>query len=328
MESIELQKLFFQHVKTKVNNHVSFVEEIADLLGISTDSAYRRIRGEKPISFEEIQRLCRKFQISLDHILSLDSNSTVFYGNWLGTENFDFEKYLTDMLLHLTSIVNTENKIMYYETKDIPPFHHFQFPELAKFKYFFWMKTILSYPEYSKMSYEDCNLKDSFNKTGLDIIKTYNKIPSVEIWSAETITSSIHQIEFYRESGVFKKKETISAVYDQLLNLVNHIEAEAEAGEKFLFGEQPKGEKDNFNIYFNEVFLGHNTILVDAADSKTVFINHGILNYMVTRDKHFCEATKKTLENTIKKSSLISIVNEKERHRYFQLLRDKIEEKR
>ena len=206
MESIELQKLFFQHVKTKVNDHVSFVEEIADLLGISTDSAYRRIRGEKPISFEEIQKLCRKFQISLDHILSLNSNSTVFYGNWLGTENFDFGKYLNDMLLHLTSIVDIENKMMYYETKDIPPFHHFQFPELASFKYFFWMKTILSYPEYNKMSFEDCNLKDLLKKTGLEIIKTYNKIPSIEIWSAETITSSIHQIEFYRESGSFQEE--------------------------------------------------------------------------------------------------------------------------
>ena len=327
MESIELQKLFFQHVKTKVNDHVSFVEEIADLLGISTDSAYRRIRGEKPISFEEIQKLCRKFQISLDHILSLDSNSTVFYGNWLGTENFDFEKYLSDMLLQLSSIAAIENSILYYETKDIPPFHHFQFPELANFKYFFWMKTILSYPEYSKMNYEDCNLKEIVKKTGLEIIRTYCKIPSVEIWSAETITSSIHQIEFYKESGIFKKKETVEAVYEELLKLVNHIEAEAEAGEKYIYSEQPKGEKNNYNIYFNEVFLGHNTILVEATGSKTVFINHGVLNYMVTRDKKFCDATLKSLENTIRKSSLISIVNEKERHRYFQSLRDKIEKK-
>ena len=135
-------------------------------------------------------------------------------------------------------------------------------------------------------------------------------------------------MNFTGSQVVFRKKETITAVYDELLNLVNHIEAEAEVGEKFLFGEQPKGEKDNYNIYFNEVFLGHNTILVDAGEIKTVFINHGVLNYMMTRDRQFCEATKKTLENTLRKSSLISIVNEKERHRYFQLLRDKIEAKR
>jgi hypothetical protein len=325
MESIELQKFFFQHVKTKLNNHLSFVEEIADVLTISTDSAYRRIRGEKPISFEEIQKICKKYRISLDHILSLDTNSTVFYGNWIGTENFNFERYLQDMLLQLETIASSEKKILFYETKDIPPFHHFQFTELANFKYFFWMKTILAYPEYNKMYYEDCDLKETIQKTGTEIIKTYVKIPSVEVWSAETITSSIHQIEFYRDSGIFKKKETISLIYQELMKLVNHIEAEAEAGEKFLYGKEPGGNKDNLNMYFNEVFLGHNTIYAEAGDSRTVFINHGVLNYMITRDKHFCESTKKSLENTIRKSSLISIINEKERHRYFRMLRNKIE---
>ena len=328
MESIELQKFFFQHIKSKVNNRLSFVEEIAELLSISTDSAYRRIRGEKPISFEEIQKLCRKFRISLDHILSLDTNSTVFYGSWIGLDNFDFEKYLDDMLIQMTSVAALENKTMYIETKDIPPFQHFQFNELAKFKNFFWMKTILSYPELSKMQYEECIMKDVLQKTGREIIKTYNKIPSVEIWSAETITSSIHQVEFYRESGVFKKKETISLIYDELLQLVNHTEAQAEAGEKFVYGEKPEGKKGNFCFYFNEVFLGHNTIFVDSSDSQTVFINHGVLNYMITRDKNFCEATKNSLENTIRKSSLISNVNEKERQRYFRLLREKIDSRR
>jgi len=327
METVELQKHFFQFLKSKIPDHVSFVEEIADLLEISTDSSYRRIRGEKPISFEEIQKLCRKFQISIDQILSLDTNSTVFYGQWLNSENFDFEKYLKDMHLQLATILGADSKIMYYEAKDIPPFHHFQFTELANFKYFFWMKTILSYPDFSKTHYEESNLKEPITKTGSEIIKTYIKIPSVEIWSDETINSTIHQIEFYKDSGIFRKKESIEVIYRDLLSLVNHIEQQAETGVKFLHGQSPNGNEENFNLYFNEVFLGHNTILVDAGISKTVFINHGVLNYMITRDKNFCDATKKSFDNTMRKSSLISNVNEKERHRFFDLLRKKIEAK-
>ena len=45
MESIELQKLFFQHVKTKVNNHLSFVEEIADLLSYLVSPAAKWMTG-------------------------------------------------------------------------------------------------------------------------------------------------------------------------------------------------------------------------------------------------------------------------------------------
>ena len=328
MESIDLQKLFFNHVRSKLPGHLSFVEEVADTLDISTDSAYRRIRGEKPISLEEIQKVCEKFQISLDHILGLNTNSTVFFGNWIGSENFDFEKYVTDMLYQMKSIAALENCLMFIETKDIPPFLHFQFPELSRFKSFFWNKTILSFPDYNKLHYEDYQMSERIRAIETEIINTYRKIPSIEIWSAETITSSIHQVEFYKESGVFKDKETPAIIYDDLLKLVNHIEAEAEAGEKFVYGLLPSGNDKNYQLYFNEVFLGHNTILAEGSNSKTVFINHGVLNYMITRDKQFCDATKKSLENTLRKSSLISTVNEKERQRYFNDLRRKIESKK
>jgi len=324
MESIELQRFFFQHLKSKLPPHVSFAEEIADLLQISNDSSYRRIRGEKPISFEEIQKLCRNYEVSLDHILSINTNSTVFYGNWVDVDNFDFEKYLDDMLKHLAHINRAEKKIMYYEAKDIPPFHHFQFPDLAAFKYFFWMKTILAYPDYTKMKYEDCNLKDTLHKTGLAIIKTYNKIPSVEIWGEDTINSTIRQIEFYKDSGFFKNEKTIEVLYNQLEQLIFHIEKEAECGEKFLVNEKPIGDKNNYQLYFNEVFQGHNSIMTETNDAQSVFINHGILNYMITHDKRFCEYTKKTFENTMRKSSLISSVSEKERVRYFHLLKKKL----
>ena len=328
MESIDLQKFFFQHIKSKLPAHVSFAEEIADVLAISTDSSYRRIRGEKPISFEEIQKLCRTYQVSLDHILSIDTNSTVFYGNWVDVDNFDFEKYLSDMLMQLSLIDKADKKMMYYEAKDIPPFHHFQFPELAAFKYFFWMKTILAYPLYNNLHFEDCNLKDILHKTGMDIIRTYNKISSAEIWGEDTINSTIRQIEFYKDSGIFKKKDSIGILYDQLEGLISHIENQAESGEKFLIGEKPEGDKNNFQLYFNEVFLGHNSIMTETDDTKIVFINHGVLNYMMTRDKDFCNYTKKTFENTMRKSSLISSVSEKERHRYFRLLKDKIDRRR
>ena len=155
----QLQQHFFQHVKSRLPAHLSFVEEVADLLEISTDSAYRRIRGDKQISLEEVQKLCLHFNISLDPVLNIKSDSTVFFGNWVDVENFDFGKYLEDMLMQLQMIADGEKVMMYYEAKDIPPFHHFQFPQLAAFKYFFWMKTILAYPSLSKEHFESHQLE-------------------------------------------------------------------------------------------------------------------------------------------------------------------------
>src|SRR6185436_1923107 len=256
MDSTELQQQFFQHIKSKLPHHVTLVDEIADLFNISTDSAYRRIRGEKPISLEEIKRLCTTYRISLDHVLQVESNSTVFFGSWVDIESFDFSKYLEDMLLQLERISTGEQCKMYYEAKDIPPFHHFQFPDLAAFKYFFWMKTILAYPDLAREHFESHTLAKPLHDTGRKIIETYNKIPSTEIWSVETINSTIRQIEYYRDAHVFRKKETIEVLYDQLMQLVEHVEQQAECGEKFLTGTQPIRDKENFSLYFNEVILG------------------------------------------------------------------------
>jgi hypothetical protein len=48
------------------------------------------------------------------------------------------------------------------------------------------------------------------------------------------------------------------------------------------------------------------------------------LNYMITKDKRFCGATRNSLENTIRKSTLISKTNEKGRQKYFNDIRERI----
>jgi hypothetical protein len=324
MESLELQQQFFQQLKNRLPQHLSLVDEVADQLSISNDSAYRRIRGEKPISLNELQKLCKHFQVSLDQLMNIDSNTTVFYGHWVEAINFDFDNYLKDWLRNLQMINSASKKMFYYDAKDIPLYHHYQFKELSNFKFFFWMRTFLSYEKYLKMPYEDFEPKNDLQKMGIEIIKFYNKIPSAEIWTYETINSTLRQIEYYDESGVFKKKESVKALYDDVEKLVEHIKEQAASGEKFLYGEKPTGTVQNFQLYFNEVSTGHNTVLAETNDVRTVFLNHGVMNYMITRDERFCDFTKKSLENTMRKSSLISSVSEKERNRFFNLLQEKV----
>jgi len=267
MEAFTLQQQFFKQVKAKLPANLSLADEVAALLNISNDSAYRRIRGEKPISLEEVQRLSAHFHLSLDAMMNLNAESTVFYGKWLGADNFDFEEYLKNLLAIANGINRCSQKMIYYEAKDFPPFHYFHFPELAAFKYFFWMKTILNYKECSKMCFEDNELEGALHTTGADIIKTYTQIPTAEIWSMETINSSIRQIEYYREAGVFHKPESIHLLYDQISALLAHVQDQAEYGEKFMLGAKPYGGP-KYELYYNDAYLGHNTIMTETDGQK------------------------------------------------------------
>jgi len=319
MEPANLQQHFFRHIKSILPGHLSLADEVAELLGISNDSAYRRIRGEKPITIEEIQKLCAHFHISFDQLINANSDSTVFFGKNLDGDNFDCEKYLDYLLGNLKLIANAKEKMFYYEAKDMPLFYYFLHDELAAFKLFFWIKTVLLCKGYSKMQFEDQELSGLIHKKGIEIIRAYNKIPSSEIWSVDTLKATVRQIDYYSYTGVIRKKETIELLYAQLEQTIEHLREQAEYGEKFTTGQKPLGN-ENYHFYYNEWFLGNNTVLVEADGVQTVYVNHSVMNQLITHDSEFCSFTKKSLHNIMKKSLLISSVGEKERNRFFNKL--------
>jgi len=190
------------------------------------------------------------------------------------------------------------------------------------------MKTILQYPEYAKSPFEPELLSKEIYDTGKKITETYCAIPSVELWSIDVANITIRQIEFYKESGVFKKPEQIKTLYDQFLSLIEHVERQAEAGVKFPINKIAESSSTPFKLYYNEVMQGHNTILAITGDSKIVFLNHGILNYLITTDERFCNYTHESLQNLMRKSILISAAGEKERSKFFNILKNKVAEKR
>ena len=143
MGSADVQQRFFQHIKDNLPAHLSLVDEVATLLNISNDSAYRRIRAEKPISFDELQVLCSHYKISLDQFLHLQSDAIIFNGRVNTNSETIFEDYLKNVQQQFKMMNGYASKHLYVLMKDIPPFVHFQIPELAKFKFYFWMKSIL-----------------------------------------------------------------------------------------------------------------------------------------------------------------------------------------
>ncbi|MBS1935043.1 MAG: hypothetical protein JST96_13660, partial [Bacteroidetes bacterium] len=204
-----VQQLFFQHIKSNLPSHLSLVDEIADLLDISTDSAYRRIRGEKPVSFDELSTLCSHFKISLDQLFHIQTDSFIFTGKLAdNTSNF-FSEWLNDVLLKYTYINNFEKRHIYFLTKDIPFHSFFQFPELARFKFFLWMRTFLHYEDLKGKKFSIEQEYKEFEDIGRKIIDVTNKTPSTEIWNHECINATIRQIEFYREANFFNSKNDV-----------------------------------------------------------------------------------------------------------------------
>lgn len=324
MTTDQLQQVLFNHIKTILPPHVSVVDEVAELLGISNDSAYRRIRGEKPLTLDESYKLAGHFKISLDQLFLLRKDAFIFTGRTTNNSDFKYEDWLQSVVQHLQYFLSFQPCHLYYLAKEIPFYYYFLVPEIAAFKSYFFMKSILYYEDWKgkRFSVEDdySNYKEIFQK----ISHLFSALPSTEIWSIENITSTLHQIEFYRVTGALKSNEDALILLDKFFIMIDHLEKQAEYGVKLKEGQLPSTSKAPFRMFANELIMGDNVQLMQLGQKYMTAINHSIINFITTTDEAFNVYMKKTLDNLAQKSTLISEVNEKERLMFFNRLRDKV----
>lgn len=325
MDPSLLQQTFFNTLKHSLPPHLSMVDEIAEVLNIGHDSVYRRIRGEKPINISELKLLCDHFHISLDQVLQIQNDAVVFRAPGINGEIISFEEYLRGILGQLKYFNSFKQREIKYFCKDMTFFHFYLFPEIASFKTFFWIKTIQNHPEYQQKSFsvEDNIFTDCFI-IGQEIIKEYNEIPCVELWNYESINSSISQIEYYRDAGIFTNHADLNVVVDSLLRTLDHLQLQTEKGVKFMPQATDVSYKAPLQLYVNEVVLGSNTILAELDHSRLSIITYSVLSYLLTRDPRFNENAFKSFNNLVSRSVLISGTGERERNKFFRSLKEKV----
>jgi len=328
MSTIPIQAQIFQAIKSKLSSNISMVDEIASVLDVSTDSAYRRLRGEKALSLEETYKLCNRFQISLDNLLNLQTNGFLFTGNFVKSESFRFEEWLQTAVQQVKYMNDFAERQLIYLAKDLPLFHHFQYREIAAFKHYFWMKNIVHHPSFANKKFSISDYPDEYFQLGRRALGYYNQLHTIEVWNIESINSTIRQIEYYHDSNLFSSEEEIFAVYEALEKLVDHLEVQATEGCKFSVDEGVSKPLGPFQMYFNEIIILENSLLAILNRKKTAFLIHNVINVMITRDVAFCDNMYGYIQNLLKKSTLISTVSERERTRFFKYLRQKIQSRK
>jgi hypothetical protein len=324
--SSSIQAQFFASLKAAIPSYASLVDEVAETLNVSMDSSYRRIRGEKLLDFEELRILCQRFNVSLDKVFSLNSNSIIFQGKINSYQEDSFMEWMEDVFAQLNLVNSFSHKHVYFLVKDLPPFHHYYHPALAGFKFFFWMKSILLLENLKNVKFSIAdNYFEKYREITQKIIKVYNRVPTSEIWNEEALNTTLRQIEVYNEMGLIKNPEDTINLYKCILEVIDHLEKMAETGKKSILGQTPTEDSAEYKMYLNEIVLGDNTFMAELGDTKITYLNHSVMYFIGSMDAKFNESMFRNLENIMKRSTLISGTGEKERKQFFNRLRKKVE---
>lgn len=326
METNELQQQIFAYLKENIPPHLSLVDELCELLDLGADSVYRRIRGEKPITLSELKRICEHYHLSIDQLLKLQNESVLFQAPGMTDGHKEFIHYLKGMLgqFNYFNSFKTKKEIRYL-SKDAPFWYFYLYPELAAFKTFFWSKTINNHPDLSNklFSLKEYPFEDCF-AVGQEILKLHAKIDCIELWNLESIHSTINQIAYYRDSGNFKSQEDYDIVIDSFQRMLDHLQLQAEKGVKFMPGDTEVAYKAPIQFYINELILGSNTILLTLDNKRISMVTYSVFNYLITSDERFFNKSTATFNTLLSRSTIISHTGEKDRNRFFNTLRNKV----
>ncbi len=327
MEPInKIQEAIFTEIKSKIPENLSFVHEIAELLGLSYDSAYRRIRGEKILSLEELRTISQRFQISMDSHFQVDLGKISFDNIPIGARNFSIVDWLRKIHDDILKIAAFSDKSIIYAAKDVPFIHFFQIPEIAAFKVFLWQKTLFQLKEYQDKKFSVSRFDDEIQSIGRKILLASTRIPTIEIWNEDTFGIFIRQIEYYWISGLFENENDIWILCNQLENWIRHLQKQADCGYRFLYGQEEHGVVNSYQLYENEVVLNDNTILANLGGFKAVYLTYNVASLLVTDNQDFAGNIEKFMQGLIKNSTLISSSASKERNRFFNKMIAQVEE--
>lgn len=317
MQARSIQISFLEKVREQIPGSISLVNELSELLNISIDSAYRRLRGDTDLSFEEAVLISNKYGISLDLFANTKTKGLILFNYESISSRESFIAYLKGIQREL-EIIKAHNGSLIYQATVLPFFYTLGSEYFTVFKYFTWCRYIQNIDAFQIAKIEQSEdylyTKDLLNK----IYRLYDQIDSVEVWTEETIDSTITQLKYYVDLGLFNDKKDLQIICEELKRLIVMLHKQTV--------EKKKASGASYELYMSELGLDNTYIVTRYNNTCRVYIRHLFMNTISTSNESFCEEQMANIQSTLQKSSLLSGASEKQRSNFFKKMTQKIDE--
>ena len=311
---------FLKNIQQTIPSNIAFVDEIAGLLEISNDSAYRRLRGETSLTFTELGLLCSHYKVSFDSFNSTPDMQIVpfRYKKFLGSKE-NFVQYLKELCSELNRVrqARSSDKHIIYAGQGLPIFHYFKFPMLTAFKTFYWFNSVMNIDDFQDQIFTPKLVDDEIIELSNTLFKYYLDVPSTEIWVDSTVMGTINQIRFYWDSGMFANVSDALAICADVRSLLEYISKTCVTGQKQDDFDKPTIIGERLSLYFSEIEIEKVSVLVRLGGVSRIYLDQMTCGSIHTEHHAYAEETANWLGSIISKSNLISGVSQTMRYQFF-----------
>ena len=310
-----------EHLFRQQQSNTSIAKELCDLLNLSKDSVYRRLRGEASFTLDEAVCISKAYKISLDLLMSSHFNT---FGTYRFRPLYDEEPQLSENVIAVTKLFTylaKQNGEMHYVAEAVPLFRILGTSKLRDFSVYYWKKVILNYPSHHTIKFdEDYFIPKEYRLVVEQLVSQYKSIDLTEVWTKESLNKLLFQIEYSVESGFIKETSLLNAIYDEIDEMLDEID-EASIHEKNLL-------KGTFTLFDCEIQLENNCVYTTANNVTNCFLNFNNFNNISIGDAVFNREVASWIQNLKKRSIQISGQAEKRRNQFFDHLKLQLDQSR
>ncbi len=302
------QELLLKAIRKQLSTN-SLNDEIAGVLNISYDAAHRRVSGKSKFSIEETVTLANFYNISMD-ALFIQKENVIIQKTIEITSLRDMLLYFKNSAIQISELTNSPYSVLYYSAKDIPLFYFMEGTIMSKFKAYVWL--LLQNPNEAKETFENFVINESFMEHMLKLKKKYENVKVIEVWNDTTINSSLQQVSYFFEAGLLSFKSAMD-LYVDLKRILNVVKSKS---------NKPNS---NYSLFYNELILLNNTMLIASEAKLTMFIPYTLLGYFITNDNESCQNVHQFFNQQIANSKLLNQSGIKDQNQFFNRADRKID---
>lgn len=222
----------------------------------------------------------------------------------------DMEAYFRHSAENISAFLDCPGATMYYSAKDIPLFYTIGGTMLSKFKLYVWLNLLTG--SQNQQPFENFTVDQSLMPHSQSLKAVYESVEVNEIWNDTTINSSLQQIFYFFQAGLLTLPNALLLCED-----LKSILATAE--------ERCCHDGSQFNLYYNELLILNNNVLLTAPGLQSLFVPYTMLGYFITGDKDTCSNALDFFRHQVKNSKSLNQSGTRDRKLFFNKAFQKID---
>lgn len=294
------------------------VHALSKVLHLGRDAVYRRLRGETLLSADELILLARKYEVKLDE--SEKPSQQLSYP--AAFENITSElQYYQQLEQHVSYITSLDGVNIDYATPELPIYYDLFTPTLLAFKTFVYGLTTWNLKKWKGKVFSQNLIHPEVFEVAERLLVPFFKVPGRELWSIGILDITLRQIEHAVDVGRLTDSKLVDLMFVELEHIVDHMEAMARCGKRFVPGNRREENDPDFCVFHNEMTNTNNVIIIKSREFSSVFSTFINPDYIISTDENIQTKMETWFDNLVANSNVLDVNSGKYIEKFFTRLR-------